>query len=174
MSIKILRFWTNYDGKNPVDYVEFANASAMTETGTFLATTVCRVKEVTPPAHAEGPTFDAVRQVWQYIGPSYEAWKKGEEIPEDGTPLAMWPGLSPEEAKVLARFEIKTVEGVRDIPEALFTRIPLPRIRQKARMAKAFLDNSTKAASAKAQTEQASIIEELQRQIAELSKQKVA
>lgn len=168
MTIKVLRFWTNYDLREPCDYVEFANTSAMTETGQFLATTVIRVAEVTPPEFGEGPTFDAIRAVWQYIGPAYEAWKKGEELPEDGTPLAMWSGVTAEEAKVLGRFEIRTVEGVRDIPEALFTRIPLPRIRQKAAMAKAFLDSATKTEAAREKAAQNDLIAELQRQIAEL------
>lgn len=168
MSIKPIRFWTNYDYAEPCDYVEFTNTSSMTETGQFLSTTVIRIKELRPPEKGEGPTFDRQRQVWAQIEPHYNAWKAGETLPEEGTPLAMWPGVTAAEAEVLGRFSINTVEGVRDIPEALFTKIPLPRIRQKAQMARLFLENMSKAASARRVSEQDAVIEEMRRQLEEL------
>jgi hypothetical protein len=168
MTIKPIRFWINYEMTPPAEYVELTNSSCMTETGQFLSTTPIRIKELMPNPKGVGPTFERQREIWAAIEPAYRAWKAGEEIPEDGTPLAMWPGVTASEAEVLARFDIRTVEAVRDIPEALFTKIPLPRIRQKATMAKAFLDNAGKAATAKAAAEQSAVISELQRQLAEL------
>jgi hypothetical protein len=174
MTIKPIRFWINYDGREPAEYVEITNTSCMTETGQPLSTTPIRIKELIAPARADGPTFDRQRQIWAEIEPAYKAWKNGSEIPLDGTPLAQWAGVNAAEAEVLARFDIKTIEAVRDIPEALFTKIPLPRIRQKAQMAKLYLDNATKATIHKQQVEQAETISELQRQLAELMASKAA
>lgn len=51
-------------------------------------------------------------QVWAIIGPYYEAWKAGQEAPMDGTPLAAWPGVTPEIVDRLKMLRVRTVEDV--------------------------------------------------------------
>lgn len=40
----------------------------------------------------------------------FEAWKKGEEIPVAGTPVKLWPGLSPAAVKMIIAAGFLTVE----------------------------------------------------------------
>lgn len=40
----------------------------------------------------------------------FEAWKKGEEIPVSGTPIRLWPGLSPSAVKMIVQAGFLTVE----------------------------------------------------------------
>ena len=42
----------------------------------------------------------------------YEAWKKGEEIPIDGTPVKTWQAISPAQAKTIVAAGILTVEDL--------------------------------------------------------------
>jgi hypothetical protein len=53
------------------------------------------------------------RQDWLdlYIG-AYEAWKKNQEIPLDGTPIKTWNALSPAQQANLLSVNIRTVEDL--------------------------------------------------------------
>ena len=42
----------------------------------------------------------------------FKAWKHNEETPVEGTPLNMWPGLTPAEVKQIKRANIRTVEDL--------------------------------------------------------------
>ena len=53
------------------------------------------VLNLMPPAdwdetRRSSPTYIDMAAKWATIGPAYEAWKRGSEIPQDGTPLAAW------------------------------------------------------------------------------------
>jgi hypothetical protein len=52
------------------------------------------------------------RMIWATLEPYYNAWKNGQEAPTDGTPLAAWPGLTPEAAERLRVLRVRTVEDV--------------------------------------------------------------
>ncbi|MCZ7488538.1 hypothetical protein [Rhizobium rhizogenes] len=78
---------------------------------------------------------------WAAIEPAYEAWLKGHELPTNGTPLAIWPGVSTAMADELKKYNIRTVEEVRDLMEAQLDRIKLPNMRALKSQAAAFLEN---------------------------------
>jgi len=42
----------------------------------------------------------------------YEQWRRGEEVPVDGTPLKSWPLLSPAQLKNILAANIRTVEDL--------------------------------------------------------------
>jgi len=46
---------------------------------------------------------------WKY---AYEQWKKGEEIPLNGTPIRTWPVVTPAQVKLLVSLHILTVEDL--------------------------------------------------------------
>lgn len=48
---------------------------------------------------------------------AYESWKKGEELPENGTPIRGWPVLSPAVQKDLIALGIRTVEDLAALPD---------------------------------------------------------
>lgn len=84
---------------------------------------------------------DAVRQgrfkqSWlEEIKASYEAWKRGEEIPEDGFPLKNWPLLSPAQLTNLLAINVRTVEELAQANEETVTRLGMGgrALSQKAR-----------------------------------------
>jgi hypothetical protein len=43
---------------------------------------------------------------------SYEAWKRGEEVPLDGTPIKGWLRISPAQAETLISIGVRTVEDL--------------------------------------------------------------
>lgn len=136
------------DGRQePVEWVQYAPAHDPTGTSTKV-----RVKELIPPGELPrddgGTKLDFMHLKWKQIKPAYDAWKKGIEIPLDGTPLAAWAGVTPEQADVLRSRGIKTVEAVRDMSESMFGKIPLPNVRALRDMAGKYLEGQTAAAAA--------------------------
>lgn len=53
----------------------------------------------------------------------YEAWKEGQEIPVNGTPIKGWPVLSPAQQANLVSSDIRTVEDLAQINEESQRRI---------------------------------------------------
>jgi len=102
---------------------------------------------------------------WVCIEKAYNAWKKGHEIPVDGTPLSQWPGISTEKAEILNQIGIRTVEDVKSMTVIQLERARIPDIRTLQKSATAFLDNSDTAAVAAKQASQDKKIEDLQEQL---------
>lgn len=138
--LRILGFETRYktDGA-AVDWVHYTSRDALTETGGYTHTTWAPVGHLKPPAHfdqdASGLRVAAMKAQWEAVAPAYEAWKSGQELPEHGTPLGAWPGLTPQQAAALRALGIGTVEAVRDIPESLLAKPPFPGLRDIKRQA---------------------------------------
>ena len=49
---------------------------------------------------------------WKLVGPAYEAWKRGEAIPESGHPLGTWPAIDRRTADTLKSMGYRTLEEV--------------------------------------------------------------
>ena len=61
--------------------------------------------------------------MWEIVEPHYEAWKKGNELPEDGTALAAWNGVNADQADVLKAQGVRTVEELAMVPDSLLERL---------------------------------------------------
>lgn len=128
-----LRFWTEYKhipGQTaPVeeDRVEWVKKG---ESGG--AVTSEAIKRLAPTATRQG----AIE--WSVIGPAYEAWKKGNETPLNGTPLHAWSGVSREMADALKKFNIYTIEDLADFPDHQMAKLPIPQLREWRNRAKAW------------------------------------
>jgi hypothetical protein len=48
---------------------------------------------------------------------SYRAWKEGEDVPTEGTPIKGWPPLSPAAQKDLIHAGVRTVEDLANLPD---------------------------------------------------------
>jgi hypothetical protein len=108
------------------------------------------VRRLQPPEDAirnddGGLKMAAMRSTWAQIQPHYLAWKEGNELPDNGTPLAAWSGVTPEQAEVLRRIGVKTIEGVASLTESILSQPPLPNLREIKAQAKLFLDGRDKA-----------------------------
>lgn len=86
--------------------------------------------------------------IWSDIEPAYTAWKEGREIPMNGTPLAAWPGITPEQAEIFRMAGVRSVEQVRDMSDSVRSKVRLPNTRELQELAKLYLENSGAAAAA--------------------------
>lgn len=100
--------------------------------------------------------------IWSEIEPAYAAWKEGREVPLNGTPLAAWPGITPEQAEIFRLAGVRSVEMVRDMSETVRSKVRLPNLRELQDLARIFLENSGAAAAAEREAQK-------DRQIAEMA-----
>ena len=150
----------------PVDWVEYAPVHAVQSTQITE-----RVDKMRPPESGirgddEGKKIAYLRFRWDMIEKAYNAWKQGIEIPLDGTPLGVWPGINEAQANAFRAVGIKTVEAIRDIPDGLIGKVALPGVREIVKQARFFLDSRDASSSAAKQAEQDSRIKGLEEQLA--------
>lgn len=92
----------------------------------------------------------------------YEEYKKGNEMPDEGTPLKMWPLLTPGQVKTFAAMypPIKSVEELASVPDSGLQTLGLDGrvMRDKAR---AWIDSSKSAGRV---AEEVASLKELNRQ----------
>lgn len=170
--IAIKRFWTEYapDPQDPakmigVDWVEYGPAGSLDRTST-------RAKIISlsalQPMHDQGnPAIVMAHMKWDVIRPAYEAWKKGQEAPVSGTPLAAWNGVSPEQAEILRSRSIRSVEEVAALTDAHIERIALPNLRSIIAAAKRFVESADTMRFAASLGEKERLISDQQNQISD-------
>ena len=141
MSLQVVKFKTEYKGGSPVDWVEIAaNGIAYDKCRTWLRVEKMRPSEDVAEDDRGSASYMAMVSRWNDVEPHYDAWKNGEELPETGTPLAAWAGVSPDQARHLRSIRIKSVEDVRGMDEKTMASLPFPNARQMPGLAAAFLE----------------------------------
>ncbi len=115
-----------------------------------------RVKHMVPDPvkignDPDGKRYAFMKSRWDQVEPAYRAWKEGQEIPLNGTPLAVWPGVTPEQIDVFRQFSVRTVEEVAGLTEAQMERIRLPNMREMKEQAALFMQNMDRSQSAEEQ-----------------------
>lgn len=144
----VVDFKTEYrTGKPPVDWVLIAPSGADYE----RTQTWHRVEKVRPPedwndAKQASRTYQTMVERWAVIGPAYEAWKKGMDIPETGTPLGAWSGVTADQAKFLKTLGVRTVEDVRDMNDSTISKLHFPNARKLPQLAAEYLSGADVAA----------------------------
>ena len=169
--VRVLRFWTEYRLKEgthvPRDMVEFCSVGMADK-----ATTVASVASLSRLRPIADPQNDIAavqaHMIWDAIRPSYEAWKSGQEAPENGTPLGAWPAIDPLQANVLRTNGIRSVEDVAALTDSMLSKIPLPNARYLQEQAKGFLSARDKASVVQALQDKDLQIAELRSQVDEL------
>lgn len=114
----------------------------------------------------DGEKLKFMQYRWSQIEPAYEAFRSGREIPVNGTPLAAWSGIIPEQAEVLRQNGIRSVEEVAALTDTQIDRIKLPNVRDMRSQAKLFLDNSDKAQIAEREAKKDAVIAEMAERMA--------
>ncbi|MGL5011797.1 MAG: hypothetical protein ACRC6I_18120 [Paracoccaceae bacterium] len=143
-NIRVLGFRTVYSTRNSVavehDWVTYAPVHAIQSVQNEE-----RVDRLMPKdSYANDPEnlkLAAMDSKWLDIEPAYRAWKEGREIPTDGTPLALWAGITSAQAEIFYAQKIRTVEEVATMPDAVITKLMMPNARQYRDQAKLFLEN---------------------------------
>lgn len=143
-TIRILGFKTTYHKKAsstelvPRDWVKYApvhDINTVTEE---------MVNQLRPPENGlerddDGLKMGYMQALWGQIEPYYKAWKEGTEVPAHGVPLSAWAGVTAEQAEVLRKSNIRTVEDVRDMTESQINRVMLPNMRSIKQLAAEFM-----------------------------------
>lgn len=168
----IRKFYTKYvtrQGQHvPVDMVEIAgHGMAQTRSTPHAISHISRVRE---DGDADNPAWAMAKLRWDYIKPHYQAWKEGQELPASGTPLAAWPGVTPEQAEVLKGVGFRSVEDIAHATDGVISRIPMPGIRDLANQARLFLENKEGAQVAAALVQKDKEIAEMREEMEELKK----
>ena len=178
INIRVHKFYTKVEsvkdinGKSTgetkyIDYVEYGPPGLANSMTTVAR--IDRMKRVTDPAEGSAnPVVSMHWNKWKYIEPLYDAWKRGEALPESGTPLAALHFLREEDFAVLKAAGVKTVEDLATLLDTNMEKTKLPQMREKRAQAKAFLEaKDANVATAKLDA-QAQEIAELKAQMAEL------
>lgn len=164
--VRVLRIWTDYMNKGgkivPIDKVEFCAVGMAGK-----ASTIAPISQMARTREPTGPDDQAAimsNLIWNTIKQHYEAFKKGSELPDHGTPLAAWNGITPEQAAVLKLNGFRSIEDLADATDSALSRIQLPGARGLVEQAKLFLasaDRSKVAADLAAKDAQiASMVEQ--------------
>lgn len=132
-SIVPLNFWIEYEPQpdGSLKEVEFVRWSRR---GTQNATTEEKIVRL-----SKNDLNGNVNPIWQTLKPFYESWKSGKEAPIDGTPLAAWPGATPQLVKALEPYHIRSVQDLADLTDSTMARIFLPGVRGFRENAKAYV-----------------------------------
>ena len=125
--------------------------------------------------YEDNPAYMAAKWRWDYIRPAYEAWKRGEELPDGGTPLAAAQFLRREDMDALKRGGCRTLEELRDLPEGARESFRVPRLRELQKQADVFLkaaDQQKAQAEIEARDHKVAVLEnesrEMQAELAQL------
>lgn len=171
-STRVLKFWTDYKTKGgkvvPIDMVELC-AVGQADRSTWrtpVSVFTTKLRQVADPVNDQAAV--QMHEIWSVVQPQYEAWKQGHEIPESGTPIGAWPGVSPEQAQVLRNAGFKSVEELANANDSAINRIQLPGARTLAENAKRFIAAQDKATVVNELAEKDAKIASLNEQLEEL------
>jgi len=135
MDIRVLEFSRTFRKDKPLDWVLIAPAHSVQTSQTWHRVDHIdpkNLKEVDGGSKAPnaGDRRFHLEAMWSVVGPHYNAWLKGEEIPEEGTALAAWAGVNDSQARELKKAGIRTVEELSTITDAAMGRVKLPDVRR--------------------------------------------
>jgi hypothetical protein len=168
----IHKIWTTYklqpDGTHKAtDWVEYGP-----DDGRNRIHTVSRINDINAlpdrEAATDNPAVAAAYAIWDKIRPAYEAFKTGEEMPENGTPLAAWPGVNSEQVAALKAVGIRSVEEFAEASDSIFKRLPFPNPRQLRDAAKMYLEGKDRQTLILADQAKADQIQALQDEMREM------
>lgn len=145
-TIRVLGFRTTYH-KRPdsvelvardwVRYAPLHDINTVTEEMVHLL----RPKDDWADDEDRGLKMGYMASIWTQIEPAYRAWKTGTEVPASGIPLSAWAGVTADQADVLRRSGVRTVEEIAGLTEGQIGKIMLPGVRSMKRMAAEFLES---------------------------------
>jgi hypothetical protein len=154
--IQIVRFWTEYmPAPTPQDALQMRAIDKVAYCPLGMASkcvtveSVGRLSKVQPLAAAENnPAVTMAHMRWEAIRPHYENWKAGHETPPEGTPLAAWNGLSPEQAELLRGRGVRTLEELVSLSDTHLQNFGIAGLRGLIDQARRFLGSQDTARAA--------------------------
>lgn len=153
----------------PVDEVEIAPRGSTNQSSTWWRISEIKPKDKPLKRDNEGLKAMALNARWSIIEPHYNRWKSGQEIPEDGTPLAAWAGVNPAQAEAFKLAGIRTVEDVAAMGEDMINVVRVPNPRAFKLAAQGFLSSQDVAAAEKRYSDQEQKIANLEAMLEEMA-----
>ena len=154
-TIRIVRIWTDYVVRkgvtHPVDRVEICAVGAASKCSTIMP--ISYIMRARVPVGPEDLAGMMASDIKAQVMPYYEAYKKGQEVPDNGTPIGGWPGITQEQATVLKSAGFRTVEEIAASSDGQLSQLKLPNARHLVEQAALFLAASDKSAAASAMAE---------------------
>lgn len=146
-----------------VAYSPVGNADRLT-----VRESMRNIQRVHKHGGTDNPAVAMAKGIHDFIMPKYENWKRGHEMPTEGTPLAVATFLRKEDVEAIKRAGVQTLEEFVSLNDSTRDRINMPRGREAQTQAKRILDAKDQNAAAAIQQAQAEEIEKLKAQMAEL------
>jgi hypothetical protein len=108
---------------------------------TIPATTPHKIATIIKAAKKATEPDDEMAAIWRTIQPYYDNWKKGGAADEviNGTPLVTWSGVSKDVVEALRPFNVRSVEDLSMLSDAIMQRVPNPNMALFRERAKKFL-----------------------------------
>ena len=172
MPVRVLQFYTTYkkigDQVKEIDRVVYAPLHAILTTQNDAAISALKPRD---PLDPDSEHSKAQYARWSAIEPAYAAWKSGNEIPENGTPLSAWSALSQSQVDALKGHAIRTVEDLAGLPDGGLSKFMLPNMRELRSQAQLFLQAADQTSAAQSMSHLQSQVEAAQSESAEMRKQ---
>ena len=151
------------------DWIEFhAPGQAQMSTCVKTINNLARLKPLDPGSQNEGIRIG--HMIWHMIKPTWEAWLEGQEAPVNGTPLNVWPGISPEQVELFKQYGMRSVEDIATMSDGIITKLPLPGIRDLKQSASLFLTASSQMQAAELLKSKEAEITEMTDQLSEMKR----
>jgi len=152
-----------------VDWVAYSPIGSLQKT--MLTEAVHRLAAVVPMEGraAINPAVQMANARWNEIKPAYEAWKSGREVPVNGTPLAAWAGITPEQAELFRMKGVRTVEDIAALTDTHKRSMGIPGLHDIIENAKRFISAQDKTVVTKALEQKDAEIASLKDQMAEMA-----
>jgi hypothetical protein len=132
-----LRYKEQADGTfKAEEWVELAKVGV-----TIPATTPHKISTIIKAAKKAVEPDDEMAAIWRTIQPYYDNWKKGGAADEviNGTPLATWAGVTKDIVEALRPFNVRSVEDLSVLSDAIMSRVPNPNMAMFRDRARKFL-----------------------------------
>lgn len=142
--LSIERFFTKYQPDPAdkskmlaIDYVTYGPFGMLDKSK--ITERVARLSCLETDEVSDNPVVMQSQWRWSQIKPRYEAWKAGRDIPINGTPLAAWNLLTPEDAEMFKLHKVYTVEDVAALTAVHYNKFPIPNLNALVEQARIFL-----------------------------------
>lgn len=130
---------------------------------------VKKMKKVLPIEECgDNLAYIRANRLWFVIQPNYEHWKTNNALPEDGTPLAAWAGVTQAQAQVLRNAGLRTVEDVAEASDIVLSKTGLANVVVLRDQAQRYLKTEDTAKASAQMTTLEAENKELREQMAEM------
>lgn len=152
IAITIHKFETllDRDAKGELVERDMIHYSPKGDAKSLIIREVRRMSQVLPLEQCgDNIAFLRANRLWSVIEPNYAHWKENNALPETGTPLAAWAGVTQAQAQVLKNAGLRSVEDIAEASDIILSKTGIANVHVLREQAKKFLssEDATKASA---------------------------